>query len=123
MEKELKAKIRIHLYTEDKCFGPGICLLLEQIEEYGSLRRAAISMDMAYSKAWKIVKDCEKNLGFKLLCSTTGGKSGGGAKVTDEAKKMMAAYRQYCAEIEDASDRIIKDIFSFYPISELGNEL
>ena len=112
MEKELKAKIRIHLYTQDKCFGPGICLLLEQIEIYGSLRKAAMSMDMAYSKAWKIVKDCEKNLGFKLLSSTTGGKSGGGAKVTGEAKKMMTAYRQYCDEVEEFSKKLLKDKFS-----------
>ena len=74
MEKDLKAKIRIHLYTDDKCFGPGICTLLEEVEKNGSLRKAAMSMNMAYSKAWKMIKLCQENLGFELLESTTGGK-------------------------------------------------
>ena len=55
MENGLKAKIRVHLFTKDKCFGPGICQLLEAVEELGSLRKASQSMDMAYSKAWKIL--------------------------------------------------------------------
>ena len=77
MENKLTAKIRIHLFKNDKCFGPGICSLLEEVDKCGSLRKAAIDMNMSYSKAWKIVKQCEENLGFKLLISTTGGKSGG----------------------------------------------
>lgn len=79
MENKLTAKIRIHLFKNDKCFGPGICSLLEEVDKCrfpGA--RQAMDMNMSYSKAWKIVKQCEENLGFKLLISTTGGKSGGG---------------------------------------------
>lgn len=111
MENNLKAKIRIHLYTEDKCFGPGICTLLQEVEKNGSLRKAAMSMNMAYSKAWKMIRLCEENLGFKLLDSTTGGKGGGGAAVTDEAKKFMQAYINYCQEIEYFSKEALKRNF------------
>ena len=100
----LSAKIRIHFFTTDKCFGPGIYELLENVRQYGSLRSAAASMNMAYSKAWKMVKLCEENLGFKLLISTTGGKNGGGAHVTAE----------YCHEIREFSDKLLKEKFSFY---------
>ena len=111
MEKDLKAKIRIHLYTDDKCFGPGICTLLEEVEKNGSLRKAAMSMNMAYSKAWKMIKLCQENLGFELLESTTGGKGGGGAVVTNEKKKFMRSYREYCQEIEDFSKEVLKRKF------------
>lgn len=53
MENKLTAKIRIHLFKNDKCFGPGICSLLEEVDKCGSLRKAAIDMNMSYSKAWK----------------------------------------------------------------------
>ena len=71
-------------------------------------------MNMAYSKAWKMVKLCEENLGFKLLISTTGGKNGGGAHVTAEALRFMQAYDEYCHEIREFSDKLLKEKFSFY---------
>ena len=52
--------------------------LLHAVQQLHSLRAAALSMDMAYSKAWTIIKNSEKALGFPLLTSTTGGKGGGG---------------------------------------------
>ena len=52
MEKELQLKLTVRLYTEDRtrCFGPGIATLLHRVEEHSSLRSAAASMEMAYSK-------------------------------------------------------------------------
>ena len=111
MENKLTAKIRIHLFKNDKCFGPGICSLLEEVDKCGSLRKAAMDMNMSYSKAWKIVKQCEENLGFKLLISTTGGKSGGGAFLTDDAKQIINSYNMYCADIEDYSSKLLDKYF------------
>lgn len=54
-------------------FGPGVAALLEEVREKRSLRAAAGSMGMAYSKAWRIIRAAEEALGHKLLDSTTGG--------------------------------------------------
>jgi hypothetical protein len=59
-------------------FGPGVAALLEEVREKRSLRAAAASMGMAYSKAWRIVRTAEEALGHKLLDSTIGGRHGGG---------------------------------------------
>ena len=75
-------KLSCRLFTDAKCFGPGVAQLLHAVQQLHSLRAAALSMDMAYSKAWTIVKNSEKALGFPLLTSTTGGKGGGGAALT-----------------------------------------
>ena len=48
----------------EKFFGEGPCRLLTAVEETGSLRAAALSMGMAYSKALKLVKNAEAALGF-----------------------------------------------------------
>ena len=109
MDNQLYAKISVRLFTDDKCFGPG-----RRVEKHRSLRAAAASMGMAYSKAWSILKSCEEHLGFKLLNSTVGGKNGGGATLTDNAVTMLAAYDEYCEELRTFADRLLEDKFSFY---------
>ena len=58
MSKELHLKLTVRLFTDDnqRCFGPGIATLLERVQEHHSLRAAAASMEMAYSKAWRIIR-------------------------------------------------------------------
>ena len=99
MEHELHLKLTLRLYSEDdrRCFGPGIATLLESVREHKSLRAAAASMEMAYSKAWRIVRTAEEAFGCKMLTSTIGGQHGGGAVLTPEAEQLLAAYNTYVA--------------------------
>jgi len=114
MKDRLHPRISVRLFTDEKCFGPGIAALLRRIEKFHSLRSAAASMGMAYSKAWMILKSCEEHLGFKLVNATIGGKNGGGATLTENAAKMLAAYDEYCAEIYAYADRLSDEKFSFF---------
>ena len=114
MSDKLNAKLSVRLFTDDKCFGPGIASLLLRVEKCHSLRSAAASMGMAYSKAWTILKSCEKHLGFKLVISTIGGKNGGGAALTENALKMLKAYNEYCDALNAYADRLLDEKFSFY---------
>ncbi len=114
MEKELRTVLSIRLFTEQKCFGPGIAELLHRVDEHHSLRAAAQSMEMAYSKAWAITKGAEKGLGVELLVSTAGGKGGGGATLTEEARQILAAYDHYCEKLRAYGDKLLKEEFAFY---------
>ena len=80
-------------------FGPGVAALLEEVREKRSLRAAAGSMGMAYSKAWRIVRAAEDALGYKLLSSTIGGRPGGGAALTAEAEALLGAYQALREEV------------------------
>lgn len=97
------------LFTDAKCFGPGVAQLLHAVQELHSLRAAALSMDMAYSKAWTIIKNSEKALGFSLLDSTTGGKGGGGAALTPEGARLLRAYDTFCSRLHDAADALFQE--------------
>ena len=93
----MKPAIRI-TFTDDngiKFFGEGPCQLLHAVERTGSLRAAAISMEMAYSKAMKLLKQAEGALGFALTVRSTGGKDGGGSRLTPEAKQFLQQYETY----------------------------
>ena len=100
------------LFTDAKCFGPGVAQLLHAVQELHSLRAAALSMDMAYSKAWTIIKNSEKALGFSLLDSTTGGKGGGGAALTPEGAQLLRAYDTFCSRLHDAADELFQEEFA-----------
>ncbi|MCQ2419369.1 MAG: LysR family transcriptional regulator [Clostridia bacterium] len=100
METKFRPVMTIRIFADEKCFGPGIARLLHRVEELHSLRAAASSMDMAYSKAWTILRASQQALGFPLLESTTGGKNGGGAVLTEQAKKLLTEYDAYCRDLE-----------------------
>ena len=100
------------LFTDAKCFGPGVAQLLHAVQELHSLRAAALSMDMAYSKAWTIIKNSEKALGFSLLDSTTGGKGGGGAALTPEGARLLRAYDTFCSRLHEAADQLFQEEFA-----------
>ena len=89
--------IRIFLCDDDhlRFFGEGPCRLLHLIEETGSLRAAAMSMGMAYTKALAITRRAEKNLGFPLTARRIGGKGGGGSVLTPKAKEFLHDYETW----------------------------
>ena len=106
--------ISAKIFTDRKCFGPGVSQLLKRVDELHSLRAAALSMSMAYSKAWTVIRGAEEGLGFKLLTSTAGGKHGGGAVLTDEARQMLTAYDEYCEKLRAYGAALFEETFAFY---------
>lgn len=105
MEQNLHPVLSVRLFTDEKCFGPGVAALLTLVKTCHSLRAAAMEMGMAYSKAWTILKNAEEQLGFKLLLSTTGGKHGGGAQLTERGEALLAAYTRYCQTLREFAQR------------------
>lgn len=116
MDRELHLKLTVRLYTEDdqRCFGPGIATLLERVQEHKSLRAAAASMEMAYSKAWRIIRTAEEVFGCKMLSSTIGGHHGGGAVLTPQAEQLLEAYRAYESDVKAYSRAKFETAFDFY---------
>ncbi len=112
METKLTYKISPRLFTEDKAFGPGVAALLHRVDDLHSLRAAAMSMGMAYSKAWTIVKNSENAFGFKFLTSTAGGKGGGGAVLTAECRALLVRYDTFCEKMKRYGDALFAELFA-----------
>ena len=109
----MKPSIRTYRCNDEnhRFFGEGPRQLLHAIDETGSLRSAALSMNMAYTKALRIIRSAEATLGFPLTVRTTGGKGGGGAVVTLKAKEMVTAYRNFCRELEEFAEGALEKNF------------
>lgn len=113
MNDNITVHITARLFAEEKCYGPGVHRLLGAVVQHKSLRAAAASMSMAYSKAWGIVRAAEQGFDCKLLVSTIGGSGGGGAQLTDEARQIMAAYDEYCRKLDEYSGTLFRELFGF----------
>ncbi|MEA4892328.1 MAG: LysR family transcriptional regulator [Peptococcaceae bacterium] len=119
MEKEkvpVHYSLNIKLYREDKFFGPGVVRLLWSIAEGKSLRAAAAGLNMAYSKAWKLIKTAEGNLGFSLLDTRIGGADGGGADLTEDAKTMLVRFLKFEHEVYSRADEAWQRCFPEFPL-------
>ena len=88
----LKPTIRLSIMNPDaesgSLFGRGIASLCLGVRETGSLNAAAKGMGMAYSKAWRIIKDTEAALDLQLL-----NRDGAhGSDLTEAGNKLLDTY-------------------------------
>lgn len=95
----------------EKFFGEGPCRLLEGIRRTGSLRASAQEMEMAYTKAARILKKAEEVLGFPLTRRSIGGKGGGGSSLTPEALAFVEKYKRFRDGCRAANRALFEDIF------------
>ena len=95
----------------EKFFGEGPSRLLRRVEATGSLRAAAMSMEMAYTKALKLIRNAEHALGFPLIRRSTGGKDGGGSCLTEEGKEWLQRYEAYRDACKQANSRLYLEFF------------
>lgn len=101
----LHAGVSVRLFREEKCFGAGPMELLELVGRTGSLHRAAGVMGMAYSKAWKMMRELERQWGFAMLERRPGGTGGGGSLLTPPAWELLRRYRALRWETERAAEQ------------------
>jgi molybdate transport system regulatory protein len=88
-----KIKSRIWIEFEDHVLlGEGRVKLLKAIDETGSLSQAAKSLNISYKKAWDLIDSANKSAKEPLIITNTGGKGGGGAKLTEHGKSLISAF-------------------------------
>ena len=83
--------------------------LAEYVEGGMSLRRAALEMGMAYSKAWRIMTDFEAATGFPLVVGRRGGSGGGGSELTPDGKALLDGYRTFLEKTNRQCDRLFQE--------------
>jgi molybdate transport system regulatory protein len=118
----MKVAYKIWLSNNGKAFGEGPYQLLKGIARKGSLRQAAIEMGISYRKAWGILRQCEKKLGFTLIERKVGGLSGGYSKITSSGHDLMKHYGQFCDEIKESiEDAYHKNLETFVRTHKKGH--
>ncbi|HAK60892.1 MAG TPA: ModE family transcriptional regulator [Nitrospiraceae bacterium] len=107
---EIRSKIWIEISGEP-VFGRGRRFLLQAIEGYGSINKAAQEINISYRKAWSYIKAMEERLGIKLVERHAGGKNGGGSVLTNEAREFLQKYAAVEEGVRENVDEKFVEIF------------
>lgn len=89
--------------------GPGKAQLLEAIGRTGSISAAAREMKMSYRRAWLLVDAVNQSFTAELVSTATGGKGGGGARLTEAGREVLERYRAIEAKAAAAVGEDIAD--------------
>lgn len=94
-----------------KFFGLGPMTLLQKVEEYGSLKKAAESMSLSYHKALHMIKAAEAGFGCSLVVKKIGGERGGGSVLTDQARAILRTYQTFETRLDQCAGQIFDELF------------
>ena len=96
-----KPHAHIRLDFSGTCsIGPGKIGLLEGIERTGSLSAAARALGMSYRRAWLLLHATNEGFQDAVVELSVGGKDGGGTRLTQFGKQLIADYRAFEAAVD-----------------------
>ena len=78
--------------SPDFIVGPGKIDLLRATAQLGSISAAARSLGMGYRRAWALLDEINRNFPCPVVETSSGGKGGGGATVTEAGMALIRAY-------------------------------
>ncbi len=95
---------------EGTFLGYGRIILLERVREFGSITRAAKSMEISYRHAWELVDSMNRQARKSLVEAATGGKGGGGARLTEEGEKAISLFWRFYKDFQEFLEREEKEL-------------
>ncbi|WP_022727994.1 winged helix-turn-helix domain-containing protein [Fodinicurvata sediminis] len=87
------ARLRIVL-APDVALGPGKADILEAIRDTGSIAAAGRRLGMSYRRAWHLVESLNACFREPLVETHRGGKSRGGASLSETGQHVLTSYRR-----------------------------
>lgn len=117
---DLKAK----LYLVDdggKFMGIGVLWLMKSIAREGSLRQAALELGISYSKAYLMIGNLERSLGYPVIYRRKGGIEHSGSSLTPLGVEFVRLYDSFqkrakaqleapYLEFKDSLEKLLKEI-------------
>jgi len=99
-ERSLSYGFRLYLNADgERVLGKGGALILEAIDEHGSISLAAEELGMSYKFVWDYLGRMKQRLGRPLITTRRGGtlhtkrRGGGGTTLTPVARKLLKDFK------------------------------
>ncbi len=104
--EKLQVRTKVWLMQDKQhVFGPGLARLLQLVDHLGTLRGASRECGMSYRHAWSELKKAETHLEGSLVTRTTGGKGGGGMRLTNLGRDVLELYNRMNEKVRECADR------------------
>lgn len=108
---DIYPQVQLTLERNTGFFGPSAAQFLSLIDHTGSMQTACRQMHMSYTKGWKILKEAERELGYPLLITQSGGTEGGYSQLTPKAGEFLKAYLAMERELKRRAEELYNQYF------------
>lgn len=115
-DAQIQCRVRV-TRGDDIAIGPGKMDVLAAIREAGSISGAARKMGMSYRRAWLLVETMNSCFERPLVETATGGKSGGGARLTPEGERVLSRYNTMMVEVDAVAERHLQALLKDNPLA------
>ncbi|MCJ2164065.1 MULTISPECIES: LysR family transcriptional regulator [unclassified Pseudodesulfovibrio] len=110
-EPETILRLRVWLEQEDKTYiGIGSTLLLQHVDNLGSLRKAAEALGMSYRRAWGKLKNAEERIGQPLVEKTKG--KGQRFNLSPFGRELMEQFLHFYLDVEDYATKRASELLN-----------
>src|SRR5207249_3610788 len=119
MASSRRPSLRAHLKPHHKLWldwdgaflmGPRYLHFLDAVDRAGTIRAAGREVGWSYRTCLNRIREMERVLGAKVLATTRGGSSRGGARLTPQARRLVKLFARWRREAVRLSDVAFRKI-------------
>jgi molybdate transport system regulatory protein len=112
------APLRRHLAPRHKVWlnwdgvflmGPNYLRFLAAVDKTGTIREGGRAVGWSYRTCLNRLRRMEQVLGAPILATTRGGPTGGGARLTPEARRLVRVFTRWQREVERLTRRAFQE--------------
>ena len=107
----VRPELSVALAREKPFFDERTAMLLELVDETGSVRLACQRMQISYSGGWNIIRALESQLYYPLLERSQGGANGGESRLNEKGSRLLDCYLRYSAHLRQAAAALFEEYF------------
>ena len=116
---QIHPKISLNLELNEAFFGSSMAQFLKLIAHTGSMQTACRQMHMSYTKGWNLLKEAERQFGFPLLVTGSGGAVGGFSQLTPKGEELLKKYGLMEQRLREEAERLFQEYFPEYADGEI----
>lgn len=109
--KLVRPVVQVSLAREKMFFDAKLALLLNLVDETGSVRTACQRMKISYSGGWNMIRTLESQLHHHLIERSQGGAGGGKSSLTEEGRWFLQSFRRFEEELRQQADVLFENCF------------
>ncbi|MDO4297059.1 MAG: NTP transferase domain-containing protein [Lachnospiraceae bacterium] len=109
--KLVRPVVHVSLAREKPFFDAKVALLLNLVDETGSVRAACQRMKISYSGGWNMIRMLETQLHHHLIERSQGGAGGGKSNLTEEGRWFIRSFRRFEEELRLQANELFESCF------------
>lgn len=112
--KLVRPVVHVSLAREKLFFDAKMALLLNQVDDTGSVRTACQRMQISYSSGWNMIRMLESQLHHHLIERSQGGAGGGRSYLTEEGRWFIQSFQKFEEELRLQANTLFESCFGSF---------